>query len=50
MLRFDNLTGMLTGLPKGLRFEDGSILNLDGIINEHIQEEAHVWVIMKGNK
>jgi len=48
VLRYDSSCGMLTGLPRGLRFEDGSILNLDDIVNEHIQEEAHVWVILKG--
>lgn len=48
MMRFDNLSGMLTGLPRGLKFEDGSMLNMDGIVNEHIQDEAHVWVVLKG--
>lgn len=48
ILRYSNLSGMLTGLPKALRFEDGNLLNLDGIINENIQEEAHIWVILKG--
>ena len=48
MLRFDHLSGMLTGLPRGLKFEDGSMLNMDGIVNEHIQDETHVWVILKG--
>lgn len=39
---------MSTGLPRAMRFEDGTILNLDGIINEHIQEESNVWVVLKG--
>jgi hypothetical protein len=40
---------MLTGLPRALRFEEGNILNMDGIVNEHIQDEAHVWVMLKGH-
>ena len=48
MIRFDHLSGMLTGLPRGLKFEDGNMLNMDGIVNEHIQDEAHVWVVLKG--
>lgn len=48
VLRYDYSCGMITGLPHGLRFENGTILNMDGIINENVQEDSHIWVILKG--
>ena len=33
---------------KGIRFENGTQLRMDDIINEQLQEDAHIWVILKG--
>jgi hypothetical protein len=45
---FDILVNALTGTCKGLRFENGTLLRLDDIINEQLQDDVHVWVILKG--
>lgn len=39
---------MHSGTPKGIRFENGTTLNMDDIINENLKEDQHVWVILKG--
>lgn len=30
-----------------MRFENGVMLNMDDIITEHLNDEAHVWVMLK---
>lgn len=47
-MRFDDSNGMLTGFSKGVRFENGTLVNMDGVINEHLQDESHIWVILQG--
>ena len=37
-----------SGTPKGIRFESGTLLSMDDIINEQLQDDIHVWVILKG--
>mmetsp|Transcript_21689 Transcript_21689/g.25171 ORF Transcript_21689/g.25171 Transcript_21689/m.25171 type:complete len:116 (-) Transcript_21689:190-537(-) len=47
IFRYDHFYGSLTGTPKGIRFENGTTLNMDDIINENLKEDQHVWVILK---
>ena len=38
------------GLAKGMRFEDGNMLEMDEAINENeklLESDVHVWVILK---
>jgi hypothetical protein len=41
---------MASGTCKGLRFENGTLLRMDDILNEQLQDDAHVWVILKGKQ
>ena len=36
------------GTPKGMRFEDGSFLDMNMRINEYLKIDMHVWFILKG--
>jgi len=47
IFRFDYFFGQNTGTCKGLRFENGTLLRMDDIINEQLQDDAHIWVILK---
>lgn len=38
----------MKGTCKGLRFENGTIISGDGIINEQLKDDSHVYVILKG--
>lgn len=35
------------GLAKGMRYENGTILDMDTIICDKLESEIHVWVILK---
>lgn len=35
-------------LPKAIKFESGIYLNMNDKINEKLQEESHIWVVLKG--
>ena len=53
VFRYDHFYGTLNGTPQFIRFESGSnqsktYLPMDGIIQEHLQDEMHVWIILKG--
>ena len=48
--RYEHFHNSDPGLAKGMRFEDGNLLNMDYCIcdNEKLLElDAHVWVILK---
>ena len=49
VFRYEHFHGSLNGTPKGVRFESGDLLPMDGIISDHLQDDSHVWVILKGN-
>ncbi|EGR28310.1 hypothetical protein IMG5_178900 [Ichthyophthirius multifiliis] len=49
VFRYEHFYGNLSGTPKGVRFESGDLLPMDGIISDHLQSDSHVWVILKGN-
>ena len=46
--RYDHLFAIDPGMAKGVRFENGVMLNLDDIINQQLAEDAHVWIMLKG--
>lgn len=48
--RYEHFHSSDPGLAKGMRFEDGNLLNMDYAIcdNEKLLEsDVHVWVILK---
>ncbi|KAL4463525.1 hypothetical protein ABPG72_014928 [Tetrahymena utriculariae] len=47
VFRYEHFYGNLSGTPKGVRFESGDLLPMDGIISDHLQDDSHVWVILK---
>lgn len=36
------------GTTKGVRFENGTMLNLDDMIQDRMKDDVHVWVLLKG--
>lgn len=46
--RYDPNFAMETGLAKEIRFENGVILNTEGVISDELQDDIHVYVILKG--
>ena len=35
------------GLAKGMRFENGTIIDMDLVIHRELENDAEVWVILK---
>ena len=42
-----NGAGSDPGLAKGMRFENGELIDMDLIIVEKLPPDTHVWVILK---
>ena len=42
----DTNWAMETGLPAQMRFENGVILNMEGVISEELTDDIHVYVIL----
>eukprot|EP00742_Colponemidia_sp_Colp-10_P007856 GILJ01008472.1.p1 GENE.GILJ01008472.1~~GILJ01008472.1.p1 ORF type:complete len:114 (+),score=8.89 GILJ01008472.1:61-402(+) len=45
--RYDKTLGMELGLPRGIRFEDGTRLDMADVVNAKLQEDDHVWVLLR---
>ena len=45
--RYEHFFGVNTGVCRALRFEDGSPIDVHGIISDKLPEETHVWVVLK---
>lgn len=45
--RYEHFFGVNTGVCRALRLEDGSPIDVHGIINNTLEEEMHVWVVLK---
>ncbi|KRX07013.1 hypothetical protein PPERSA_07176 [Pseudocohnilembus persalinus] len=48
VFRYEQFFEPVNGCPKGVKFETGDLLPMDGIINQVLDDEMHVWVILKG--
>ncbi len=46
--RYDPMCGIDVGPAQGIRFDNGVELVNDDIINEHLTDDSHVWVVLKG--
>jgi len=47
--RYNHFNSADVGVAKGVRFDNGTNLVMDDIINEHLSDDSHVWVVLKGN-
>ncbi|ELR11323.1 uncharacterized protein ACA1_190090 [Acanthamoeba castellanii str. Neff] len=48
--RYDNNNGMELGTPKAIKGEDGSVLDMNGIVRDVLKEDAHVWVLIRDDE
>lgn len=46
-LKYDNNAMQMTGEPKILKLEDGTILNMNDRISEKLYDNARVWVLFE---
>ena len=45
--RYQHMYNEDPGLAKGMRFENDQRIDMEQIINRELQNESHVWVILK---
>ncbi len=41
--------GTYSGVPKAIKAEGGAVLDMNLIINQTLKDNAHVWVLLRGN-
>ena len=46
--RYDNSFGLELGVPKGLKTDEGEILDPEASVNMTLKDGQHVWVVLKG--
>lgn len=49
VFRYEHFFEAIDGTPKGVRFETGEFLPMDDLIKQHLEDEMHVWVILKND-
>ena len=47
IFRFDQFYSTNTGTTKGIRYENGTMLNMNEIIKDVLTDQSHVWVVLK---
>ena len=45
--RFEHFFGVDAGMAKGVRYESGAQIDMDKIICDELEEDIHVWIILK---
>jgi len=45
--RYEHFFNVDPGLAKGMRYENGTLIDMDSIICDKLENEIHVWVILK---
>lgn len=45
--RYEHFFGVDPGLAKGMRYENGNLIDMDTIISDKLDSDIHVWVILK---
>ena len=45
--RYEHFHHSDPGLAKGMRFENGQMINMDRVICEALENDTHIWVILK---
>jgi hypothetical protein len=46
LLKYDPNYMMMTGEPKGVRGDNNTVLNMNEIIKNILQEGSHIWVLV----
>ena len=46
--RYDTNFGLELGVPRGVQSDDGKVFDPNAIIKDHIADNQHVWVLIKG--
>ncbi len=45
--RYEHFEASDPGLAKGMRYENGQLVDMDAIITDKLENDVHVWVILK---
>ena len=45
--RYQHFHSQDPGLAKGMRFENGQMIDMELVIGRELEQDAHVWVILK---
>ena len=45
--RYQHFHNQDPGLAKGMRFESGTMIDMEQVIHRELESESHVWVILK---
>ena len=45
--RYEHFHNQDPGLAKGMRFENGTLIDMDITICDKLENDTHVWVILK---
>lgn len=45
--RYEHFEGSDPGLAKGMRYENGTMVDMDCIISDKLESDVHIWVILK---
>jgi len=45
--RYEHFEQTDPGLAKGMRYENGSMVDMEAIISDRLESEVHVWVVLK---
>lgn len=45
--RYEHFFNVDPGLAKGMRYENGTLIDMDCIICDKLENEIHIWVILK---
>lgn len=45
--RYEHFHHADPGLAKGMRFENGQMINMERVVCEALENESHIWVILK---
>jgi hypothetical protein len=48
LFRMNPQFGLTFGVPRGVRLEDGSALDMEGIVAELLTNDSQVWVVLPG--
>lgn len=50
IFRHSHFYTQINSTTKGIKLENGEMIDLNAIISSSLAENTHVWVVLKGNK
>eukprot|EP00741_Cyanophora_paradoxa_P000746 tig00000441_g719.t1 len=48
--RYDQHSGVELGVPKAIALEDGTLLDMNEVVNARLKDDSHVWVILRNEE